>query len=555
MRRAHTAIERHLFALGPDALAPVPLDRMYADALAPIPLARADADAPAPVPLDRMYADALAPIPLARADADALAPVPLDRMYADALAPIPLARADADAPAPVPLDRIDIDAPTPVSLDRTDTDPPTGRADGGAELVVWLSESAQPSIDEPRAVIFLRHGGLLEPAEEAFRRAALRGVPCVETEVLMRSGGHSVLLERTVSGARPFSTTLSRDKALWKIAGLVRRAVERAPGLDRPAPSDRPADPPPSTAELLVRAPLAWSRIVAARLLYDRRWRIRVRERGSEPTRGWAGVDDSLVHWKPGHLYADPFLFEHDGVHHLFCEELPPGARRAVISHTRLHPDGTTADPPVPVLSAEYHLSYPFVFVHAGEVFMIPETSAQQRVELHRAVEFPHTWRREGTLIEGLIASDATLLEHWGRLWLFVGVAAPHATMLDELHLFTSTSLSGPWQPHPRNPIVSDVRCARPAGAILHWGSRLVRPAQDCGRRYGGAISFREIDELSLEDYVEHEVARLDPSDLGGAARATHTYARDRCFEAVDLRRRELRWGRSPRGIFRFRAR
>jgi hypothetical protein len=492
-RRAHTAIERHLFALGHDALAPVPL-----------------------------------------------------------------ARIDADGPAPVQLDCTDADRPTPALLDRTDTDPSRGRAGGAAaELVIWLSELLPPPIDEPRDLIYLRHGGLLEPAEEAFRRAALRGVPCVETEVLMRSGGgRSVLLERTVSGARPFSTTLSRDKALWKIVPLVRRAVERAPGLDRPAPPRGAAGPAPSTVELLARAPLAWSRIVAARLLYDRRWRIRVRERGPEPTRGWAGAgggagaDDSLVQWKPGHLYADPFLFEYDGAHHLFCEELPPGARRAVISHTQLHPGGTRADPPAPVLSAEYHLSYPFVFVHGGEVFMIPETSAQQRVELHRAVEFPHTWRREGTLIEGLIASDATLLEHEGRLWLFVGVAAPHATMLDELHLFTSISLSGPWQSHPRNPIVSDVRCARPAGAIQRWGgSLLVRPAQDCSRRYGGAISFRAIDELSFEDYAEHEIARLDPGDLGNVVRATHTYACDRCFEAVDLRRRELRVG-LPLGRF-----
>lgn len=432
------------------------------------------------------------------------------------------------------------DALALAALDRTESDRRPGDVAGAAELVVWLSELPLPT-DEPRDLIHLRHGGLLEPAEEAFRRAALRGVPCVETEVLMRSRGRSVLLERTVSGARPFSTTLSRDKALWKIAPLVRRAVERAPGLDRPAPPGRPARSAPSTAELLARAPLAWSRIVGARLLYDRRWQVRVRERGHEPTRAWAEAQDSPVRWKPGHLYADPFLFEHDGAHHLFCEELPPGARRAVISHTRLRLDGGTADPPVPVLSTGYHLSYPFVFVHGGEVFMIPETSAQQRVEIYRAVEFPGTWRREGTLIDGLIASDATLLEHGGRLWLFVGVAVPHATMLDELHLYTSTSLSGPWQPHPRNPIVSDVRCARPAGAIQRWGSRLVRPGQDCSRRYGGAISFREIDEFSLEDYGEHEIARLDPGDLGGGARATHTYSCDGHFEAVDLRRRELR--------------
>jgi hypothetical protein len=448
-RRAHAAIERHLFALGPDALAPAPLER--------------------------------------------LAAAPLSQFTS------------------------------------------------GSELVVWLSERQLPSpAEERRAVLYLRHARLCEPAEEAFRRAALRGMPCVETEVLMRTDGRTVLVERTVSGARPFSTTLSRDKALWKIAALVRRAAERAPGLDLPARPDGTAGAGPSTAELLARAPLAWSRVVAARLLFDRPWQIRVRERG-EPTQGWQEAHDPLVRWHSGHLYADPFLFEHDGRHHLFCEDMPPGSRRACISHTELHLDGTPSDPPAPVLSRPHHLSYPFVFAHRGEVFMIPETSAQRRVELYRALDFPRAWESAGIILDGLVASDATLLEHDDLLWLFVGVAVPHATMLDELHLFSARSPLGPWDPHPRNPVVSDVRCARPAGAVQRWGSRLVRPGQDGSRRYGGAISFREIDVLSEDEYGEHEIARTDPGDLGGAARATHTYAADASFEAVDLRRRKLR--------------
>jgi len=407
-----------------------------------------------------------------------------------------------------------------------------------AELVVWLSERPLP-VAEHRDVLYLRHGGVREPAEDAFRRAALRGRQCVETEVLLRRGEDALLVARTVSGARPFSATLSRDKALWKIAALVRRAAERSPGLALPAPAAAASGPAPSTAELLVRAPWAWLRIVSARLLYTRLWQVRVREREPEPTRGWLEAR-SLVRWQPGHLYADPFLFAHDGRHHLFCEEMLPGSRRAVISHTELRLDGTVAAPPRPVLEAPYHLSYPFVFAHGEEVFMIPETSAQGRVELYRASDFPRAWSRERTLLDGLAASDATLLAYEGRLWLFVGVAAPNATMLDELHLFTADALEGPWHPHPANPVVSDVRCARPAGAIQLWGSRLVRPGQDGSRRYGGAVSFREIDELSLERYAEHEIARLEPGDLG-AARATHTYSCDGRFEAVDLRERRLR--------------
>ncbi len=120
---------------------------------------------------------------------------------------------------------------------------------------------------------------------------------------------------------------------------------------------------------------------------------------------------------------------------------------------------------------------------------------------------------------------------------MFVGVAAPDASLLDELHLYWAGALRGPWHPHARNPVVSDVRCARPAGAVQRWGSRLVRPGQDGSRRYGAAISFREIDALSREDYAEHEIARIDARDVRDA-RAAHSYSADARFEAIDLRRR-----------------
>lgn len=424
---------------------------------------------------------------------------------------------------------IGVDALAPVVVERSDG--------GGEEIVVWLAASAPPA-DEPAAVLLLRHGGRREPAEDAFRRAALGREPLVGSEALLRRGETTNVLERTVSAARPYSATLSRDRALWKLSALVVRAAERAANGGPAAAPELLGGADAGTARLIARSPWRWARVVAARAVFTRPWRVMVRERESDPSGGWPSQRE-LVRWRSGHAYADPFLFEHEGRHHLFCEEIPPGSWRAVISHVELSADGGPAGPPSTVLEAPYHLSYPCVFAHGGEVFLIPETSSQMRVELYRSVDFPREWRREAVLLEDLAASDATLLEHAGRLWLFVNVAAPAATLLDELHVFSASELRGPWHAHPCNPVVSDVRAGRPGGAIQRWGSRLVRPAQDSSRRYGGAISFREIDVLTPESYSEHEIARIDPAAL--RARATHTYAADSRFEAVDLRRRKSR--------------
>jgi hypothetical protein len=414
----------------------------------------------------------------------------------------------------------------------------TGAAADPATLVVWLAERP-PSQEESRELLHLRHGRRSEPAEDAFRRAVLDGADCVETDVLLERPSGTVVIERTISEVRPFSATLSRDHALWKLAAIVARAAERTPGLELPAPPAESLRASPSTAALLARSALSWPRMLVTRALFRRPWSVRVRERGPQPTRGWP-AEQELVRWRAGNLYADPFLFEHQGRHHLFCEEVPLGASRAVISHTELHLDGSPAEPPECVLAQPYHLSYPFVFAHGEELFMIPETSAAGRVELYRAEDFPHSWQRAAILMENVDAADATVMADGDRLWMFAGVAAPDASSLDELHLFWADAPRGPWHPHPRNPVVSDARRARPAGAIQRWGSRLVRPGQDGSRRYGGAISFCEIDILNESEYAEHEVARLEPADVVGA-RATHTYTSDTRFEAIDLRRRELR--------------
>jgi hypothetical protein len=408
-----------------------------------------------------------------------------------------------------------------------------------ATIVVWLSERLTPTA-ESRDVLYLCHGHRGESAEEAIKRAVLDRSPLVETNMILQRADSTVVIERTASRAHPFSITLGRDLLLWKLVPVVRRAVERMPGLDLPVPDPEPASTGLPMASLTAHVASSWWRVLTIRLLFRRPWSIHVRKRGLLPTAGWAKKDD-LVHWRAGHVYADPFLFEHDGRHHLFCEEVPLGCNRGVISHTELSPDGTRANPPEPILQRPYHLSYPFVFAHGGDVFMIPETLTQRRVELYRAVEFPHVWQHEAVIFEDVRAVDATVLLGDDRIWLFAGMGAAHTSAGDELYLFWTDEPRGPWHPHPHNPIVSDVRCARPGGAIQQWGSRLVRPGQDGSRRYGGALSFREIDVLSPTDYAEHEIGRLDPDDLGDGARATHSYASDGCFEAIDLRRRELR--------------
>ena len=203
-----------------------------------------------------------------------------------------------------------------------------------------------------------------------------------------------------------------------------------------------------------------------------------------------------------------------------------PGGRS--ISHTELPRTALRASRPRPVLEAPYHLSYPFVFAHGGEVFMIPETSSQQT---GRALPRRRLPRASGVgramLLDGLVASDATLFEHEGRLWLFVGVAAPGATLLDELHLFHPASLLGPWLAAPAQPGRLRRALRAPGGRDPALGGAAGAPGtglQPALRRRGLLPGDRRAEHRATTPSTR---SRGSTPASSAAARATHTYTSD----------------------------
>ena len=116
---------------------------------------------------------------------------------------------------------------------------------------------------------------------------------------------------------------------------------------------------------------------------------------------------------------------------------------------------------------------------------------------------------------------------------MFVGISNGRYSNCDELGIYFSDALKGPWTPHPANPVISDVRRARPAGALFRDQGRLIRPSQDCAKAYGYATVFSEVITLSETEYDERPIARLDPGWVKGNL-GTHTYTRTRQFEVID---------------------
>jgi hypothetical protein len=142
-----------------------------------------------------------------------------------------------------------------------------------------------------------------------------------------------------------------------------------------------------------------------------------------------------------------------------------------------------------------------------------------------------------------VLAYDATLLEHDGLWWMFANVKQHvGASSWDELCLFYADSpISTNWQPHPMNPIVSDVRCARPAGRTFVEDGRLIRPSQDSSYCYGYGLNFMEITSLTTESYAEREIEKVRP-DWGRSIHGIHTFNSDGEVTIIDAIVRSFRY-------------
>lgn len=285
-----------------------------------------------------------------------------------------------------------------------------------------------------------------------------------------------------------------------------------------------------------------------ASLLFIDQWVIMTARGTAYDALGWSQFQRLMP--DRDRYWGDPFVLQREKNFFVFVEEKIYETGRGRIACLTLNAEGRLLSHQV-VLERPYHLSYPFLFEHRGETFMIPETAHNRAIELYRCAQFPDRWEFVKTLMNGPYAVDATLLKNQDKYWLFANVKADGGSSLDALHLFWADSpFAENWISHPRNPVVKSIGSARPAGRIFLQNEKLIRPSQDSSRRYGYGLKFNRITKLTTEDYEETVESTFEPPQpaglsgslrLGGRILATHTFNQAGDLTVIDavIRRRK----------------
>ncbi len=340
-------------------------------------------------------------------------------------------------------------------------------------------------------------------------------------EILAEEPAQRKVIYRSYSSSNPFSVWKSRNHVYWKSSNFVMRQLKRLcqegpESLKESAsePSHSELDRPPKRFEMAKCLFALTGRYVKYHLdkLYSiEQWFLAYRF-NPQPLNSQNALSGLKVFMPPqDRFWADPFPVKHGDRYFIFFEEYLYEEKKGHIAVVEVDPYGRQGEVRI-ALERDYHLAYPFIFRWKNDYYMIPETSQKRSVELFRCISFPTKWQFEKTLLSNLQAVDATLAEINGLWWMFVSIASEGVTKnWDELSLFYAETPFGPWYPHEQNPVKSDVRQSRPAGRLFAWNGDMYRPAQDCSKRYGYAISLNKIIRLNTEEYLEIEVSKMLP--------------------------------------------
>lgn len=419
------------------------------------------------------------------------------------------------------------------------------------DMLVWLApHTAAPDSLEPLARFGVFTFQLGEPrTEPPYWRELIEAAPIAETVVWWHRA--------TLARGRPLRIAETAVREDWTftnnardpLAAAMRMVAEiglemlsdpgwwvRALAIDE---TDRPCQPR--------RYPSTWDAARFALRQARRSVRVRLQARSGRVPRWFTAVrrDPSVFYTRTGRFstdglediplagtyMADPFVATHGARTWLFFEDIPTGSTRGRLSAMPVGDAPGSFGPAEPVLETGKHLSFPCVFDHRGEYFMLPEASEDRVIQLYRAVRFPNEFRLEATLVEdiGLVDTVPFFLDGYWYFFTSTSLLEPFS----ETYLFWSDRLDGRWNLHPASPISSSVRNIRSAGHLFYRDGRLFRPTQDCSRRYGYGITVNEVLRLTPSEFEEQKVDWIGPF-WGRGLLGTHTLNASDMIEVID---------------------
>lgn len=231
-------------------------------------------------------------------------------------------------------------------------------------------------------------------------------------------------------------------------------------------------------------------------------------------------------------FWADPFIYKYKNENYIFFENYSYKSKLGKISCGKIK--GNQLIEITDVLDLDYHLSFPFIYEEDGNIFLIPETNANNRLEVYICLAFPNKWKLYSTAFEGEKVVDSHIFkDHNNQKWLFVNKKANiNCPGVAELYIYKFDDLNfNNLQSHKENPVIISSKSARNAGSIFSYKNEVFRPSQaHIEGIYGRALNINKIEKLTIDDYIEKNITTIYPNFKEGLISMHHLHQYDNLF-------------------------
>jgi hypothetical protein len=221
------------------------------------------------------------------------------------------------------------------------------------------------------------------------------------------------------------------------------------------------------------------------------------------------GVKDVkwLNHPYKDRWFADPFIYsvtEKEII--VFVEELLIEKPKGYLVELVINKQTMTLVNRYVLLDLSTHLSYPAFFRYEGKLYVCPENGASGKLNCYEYDEFNHKLINPICILHEALA-DSTILQKKENEYYLITTKVPEVQ--EKAYLYKSCSPIEKFTQVQDSPIQKNRNCSRPAGNWFYVSGLLYRPAQDCVKGYGNAVSIMQVD--NMEPYKEHLEFTIKP--------------------------------------------
>lgn len=239
-------------------------------------------------------------------------------------------------------------------------------------------------------------------------------------------------------------------------------------------------------------------------LIYSQNWNIGFCSLSEEELITYKQVKNVqwLKHSYKDRWFADPFIYSvSDREIVVFVEELMIEKPKGYLVELTVDKQTKKLIGRHVLLDLPTHLSYPVYLRHKGKLYVYPENGASGKLNIYEYDIEHHKLINPVCILDEALA-DSTILQIDENEFYLIATRVPDVQ--ENAYLYRATSLFGPFVPVSDIPVQTGRNCSRPAGNWFNAYNHIYRPAQDCVKSYGNAISIMQV--YNLNPYKEQNI-------------------------------------------------